>query len=124
MSPLWQKGHEGTHLNPLESIGYLTSQLLISKWTKDVSETTYFILPNLFIKPCKTFVLCSAALIRGNRTNCTQFSRKLDWLVSKLERLESSSGIMGTTFFSDPLVNIWKNQKLLHRCHLFAKHLF
>lgn len=33
-----------------------------------------------------------AALIRGNRTNCTQFSRKLDWLVSKLERLESSSG--------------------------------
>lgn len=35
-----------------------------------------------------------AALIRGNRPNCTQFSRKLDWLVSKLERLESSSGIM------------------------------
>uniref|UniRef100_A0A8C1VAV8 Ryanodine receptor 3 n=1 Tax=Cyprinus carpio TaxID=7962 RepID=A0A8C1VAV8_CYPCA len=35
-----------------------------------------------------------AALIRGNRTNCTQFSRKLDWLVSKLERLESSSGIL------------------------------
>ncbi|XP_078131521.1 ryanodine receptor 3 [Sander vitreus] len=35
-----------------------------------------------------------AALIRGNRNNCTQFSRKLDWLVSKLERLESSSGIL------------------------------
>uniref|UniRef100_A0A672SAJ0 Ryanodine receptor 3 n=1 Tax=Sinocyclocheilus grahami TaxID=75366 RepID=A0A672SAJ0_SINGR len=35
-----------------------------------------------------------ATLIRGNRTNCTQFSRKLDWLVSKLERLESSSGIL------------------------------
>ncbi|TMS12329.1 Ryanodine receptor 3 [Larimichthys crocea] len=35
-----------------------------------------------------------AALIRGNRMNCTQFSRKLDWLVSKLERLESSSGIL------------------------------
>ncbi|XP_029705796.1 ryanodine receptor 3 isoform X13 [Takifugu rubripes] len=35
-----------------------------------------------------------AALIRGNRTNCTQFSHKLDWLVSKLERLESSSGIL------------------------------
>ncbi|XP_063078860.1 ryanodine receptor 3-like isoform X3 [Engraulis encrasicolus] len=35
-----------------------------------------------------------AVLIRGNRTNCTQFSRKLDWLVSKLERLESSSGIL------------------------------
>ncbi|XP_043961667.1 ryanodine receptor 3 isoform X1 [Gambusia affinis] len=35
-----------------------------------------------------------AALIRGNRTNCTQFSRNLDWLVSKLERMESSSGIL------------------------------
>uniref|UniRef100_A0A8C3B4F7 Ryanodine receptor 3 n=1 Tax=Cyclopterus lumpus TaxID=8103 RepID=A0A8C3B4F7_CYCLU len=35
-----------------------------------------------------------AALIRGNRKNCTQFSRNLDWLVSKLERLESSSGIL------------------------------
>lgn len=33
-----------------------------------------------------------AALIRGNRNNCTQFSQNLDWLVSKLERLESSSG--------------------------------
>ncbi|XP_038144308.1 ryanodine receptor 3 isoform X1 [Cyprinodon tularosa] len=35
-----------------------------------------------------------ASLIRGNRTNCTQFSRNLDWLVSKLERMESSSGIL------------------------------
>ncbi|KAJ3606334.1 hypothetical protein NHX12_025855, partial [Muraenolepis orangiensis] len=35
-----------------------------------------------------------ASLIRGNRTNCTQFSRRLDWLVGKLERLESSSGIL------------------------------
>ncbi|XP_028295256.1 LOW QUALITY PROTEIN: ryanodine receptor 3 [Gouania willdenowi] len=35
-----------------------------------------------------------AALIHGNRTNCTQFSRNLDWLISKLERLESSSGIL------------------------------
>lgn len=39
------------------------------------------------------YASASAALIRGNRTNCTQFSHKLDWLVSKLERLESSSGI-------------------------------
>lgn len=43
----------------------------------------------------QTFVLYAAALIRGNRNNCTQFSRKLDWLVSKLERLESSSGNFG-----------------------------
>lgn len=36
----------------------------------------------------------AAALIRGNRNNCTQFSNNLDWLVSKLERLESSSGML------------------------------
>ncbi|CDQ96065.1 unnamed protein product [Oncorhynchus mykiss] len=38
--------------------------------------------------------LSPASLIKGNRNNCTQFSRNLDWLVSKLERLESSSGIL------------------------------
>lgn len=46
------------------------------------------------------FVFCSAALIRGNRNNCTQFSRNLDWLVSKLERMESSSGCNGILFLS------------------------
>uniref|UniRef100_A0A2K6G8I3 Ryanodine receptor 3 n=1 Tax=Propithecus coquereli TaxID=379532 RepID=A0A2K6G8I3_PROCO len=35
-----------------------------------------------------------AALIRGNRNNCAQFSNNLDWLISKLDRLESSSGIL------------------------------
>ncbi|XP_064003828.1 ryanodine receptor 3 [Pogoniulus pusillus] len=35
-----------------------------------------------------------AALIRGNRNNCTQFSGNLDWLISKLDRVESSSGIL------------------------------
>ncbi|CAB1342601.1 unnamed protein product [Coregonus sp. 'balchen'] len=38
--------------------------------------------------------LIKPSLIKGNRNNCTQFSRNLDWLVSKLERLESSSGIL------------------------------
>uniref|UniRef100_A0A4W3IRR6 Ryanodine receptor 2 n=1 Tax=Callorhinchus milii TaxID=7868 RepID=A0A4W3IRR6_CALMI len=35
-----------------------------------------------------------AALIRGNRKNCAQFSSSLDWLISRLERLEASSGIL------------------------------
>ncbi|KAM6461143.1 ryanodine receptor 3 [Liasis olivaceus] len=35
-----------------------------------------------------------AALICGNRNNCAQFSNNLDWLISKLDRLESSSGIL------------------------------
>lgn len=43
------------------------------------------------IHPC---LVPAAALIRGNRNNCTQFSNNLDWLVSKLERLESSSGAL------------------------------
>lgn len=47
----------------------------------------------------QSFALYAAALIRGNRNNCTQFSRKLDWLVSKLERLESSSGNVVVFFF-------------------------
>uniref|UniRef100_A0A8B9LMT5 Ryanodine receptor 2b (cardiac) n=1 Tax=Astyanax mexicanus TaxID=7994 RepID=A0A8B9LMT5_ASTMX len=33
-----------------------------------------------------------AALIRGNRNNCSQFSTSLDWLVSRLEKLEASTG--------------------------------
>ncbi|CAL9692587.1 unnamed protein product [Knipowitschia caucasica] len=43
---------------------------------------------------CNLLYELLAALIRGNRTNCTQFSKNLDWLISKLERLESSSGIL------------------------------
>ncbi|XP_040852860.1 ryanodine receptor 2-like, partial [Ochotona curzoniae] len=35
-----------------------------------------------------------AALIRGNRKNCAQFSGSLDWLISRLERLEASSGMI------------------------------
>ncbi|XP_023805329.1 ryanodine receptor 2 isoform X2 [Oryzias latipes] len=35
-----------------------------------------------------------AALIRRNRKNCAQFSGSLDWLISRLERLEASSGIL------------------------------
>lgn len=39
-----------------------------------------------------TLVPPTASLIRGNRTNCALFSTNLDWLVSKLDRLEASSG--------------------------------
>ncbi|XP_014010249.2 ryanodine receptor 2 [Salmo salar] len=35
-----------------------------------------------------------AVLIRGNRRNCAQFSGSLDWLVSRLERLEASTGVL------------------------------
>uniref|UniRef100_A0A3Q3K423 Ryanodine receptor 2b (cardiac) n=1 Tax=Monopterus albus TaxID=43700 RepID=A0A3Q3K423_MONAL len=35
-----------------------------------------------------------AALIRGNRGNCARFSASLDWLISRLDRLEASSGVL------------------------------
>lgn len=38
------------------------------------------------------FFLHEASLIRGNRANCALFCDNLDWLVSKLDRLEASSG--------------------------------
>ncbi|XP_015271265.1 PREDICTED: ryanodine receptor 1-like, partial [Gekko japonicus] len=49
-----------------------------------------------------------ASLIRGNRSNCALFSNNLDWLVSKLDRLEASSecsskkkGLMSSGFRTD-----------------------
>ncbi|XP_061600533.1 ryanodine receptor 2 isoform X1 [Cololabis saira] len=35
-----------------------------------------------------------AALIRGNQANCARFSGSVDWLISKLDRLEASSGVL------------------------------
>uniref|UniRef100_A0A3B3HPU3 Ryanodine receptor 2 n=1 Tax=Oryzias latipes TaxID=8090 RepID=A0A3B3HPU3_ORYLA len=35
-----------------------------------------------------------AAMIRGNRVNCAHFSGSMDWLFSRLDRLEASSGAL------------------------------
>ncbi|XP_068183975.1 ryanodine receptor 2 isoform X2 [Antennarius striatus] len=35
-----------------------------------------------------------AALLRGNRANCAHFSVSLDWLISTLDRLEASAGVL------------------------------
>ncbi|XP_073337843.1 ryanodine receptor 2 [Pagrus major] len=35
-----------------------------------------------------------AALLRENRVNCAHFSGSLDWLISRLDRLEASSGVL------------------------------
>ncbi|XP_028278418.1 ryanodine receptor 2 [Parambassis ranga] len=35
-----------------------------------------------------------AALIRGNRVNCAHFAGSVDWLISRLDRLEASSGVL------------------------------
>uniref|UniRef100_A0A663N3J0 Ryanodine receptor 2 n=1 Tax=Athene cunicularia TaxID=194338 RepID=A0A663N3J0_ATHCN len=39
-------------------------------------------------------ILNSLYELLGNRKNCAQFSGSLDWLISRLERLEASSGIL------------------------------
>ncbi|KAM9726666.1 ryanodine receptor 2-like [Menidia menidia] len=35
-----------------------------------------------------------AALIRGNRVNCAHFASSVDWLISRLDNLEASSGVL------------------------------
>ncbi|XP_072293061.1 ryanodine receptor 2 [Eucyclogobius newberryi] len=47
----------------------------------------------------KHFYKILAALIRGNCANCAQFSVSLEWLVSKLEHHEASSGILEVLHF-------------------------
>uniref|UniRef100_A0A8C5DMZ7 Ryanodine receptor 2b (cardiac) n=1 Tax=Gouania willdenowi TaxID=441366 RepID=A0A8C5DMZ7_GOUWI len=38
--------------------------------------------------------LLLAALIRGNRANCAHFSSSLDWLISRLDKMEASAGVL------------------------------
>jgi len=57
----------------------------------------------------------AASLIRGNRSNCALFCDNLDWLVSKLDRLEASSGICKTFF------NKW--HKMNTTCFDVLQHL-
>ena len=46
------------------------------------------------------FYIFTAAMIRGNRANCAQFAQsyRLDWLVSRLESQQSSTGIFYMLF--------------------------
>lgn len=43
---------------------------------------------------CSHFVFFTptAALLRGNRDNCAHFSASIDWLIGRLDQLESSAG--------------------------------
>ena len=52
----------------------------------------------IFMNVC--FYIFTAAMIRGNRANCAQFAQsyRLDWLVSRLESQQSSTGILYMLF--------------------------
>ncbi|XP_078504129.1 ryanodine receptor 2 [Lissotriton helveticus] len=67
-----------------------------------------------------------AALIRGNRKNCAQFSGSLDWLISRLERLEASSGILEVLHCvlveSPEALNIIKEGHIKSIIYLLDKH--
>uniref|UniRef100_A0A673VTD0 Ryanodine receptor 1 n=1 Tax=Suricata suricatta TaxID=37032 RepID=A0A673VTD0_SURSU len=67
-----------------------------------------------------------ASLIRGNRTNCALFSTNLDWLVSKLDRLEASSGILEVLYCvlieSPEVLNIIQENHIKSIISLLDKH--
>ncbi|KAM9113707.1 LOW QUALITY PROTEIN: ryanodine receptor 1 [Pangshura tecta] len=67
-----------------------------------------------------------ASLIRGNRSNCALFSSNLDWLVSKLDRLEASSGILEVLYCvlieSPEVLNIIQENHIKSIISLLDKH--
>nr|XP_015196138.1 PREDICTED: ryanodine receptor 1 [Lepisosteus oculatus] len=67
-----------------------------------------------------------ASLIRGNRANCALFSDNLDWLVSKLDRLEASSGILEVLYCvlieSPEVLNIIQENHIKSIISLLDKH--
>ncbi|XP_050989248.1 ryanodine receptor 2 [Labeo rohita] len=67
-----------------------------------------------------------AALIRGNRNNCAHFSGSLDWLVSRLEKLEASSGILEVLHCvlleSPEALNVIKESHIKSIISLLDKH--
>ncbi|XP_069500422.1 ryanodine receptor 1 isoform X4 [Ambystoma mexicanum] len=67
-----------------------------------------------------------ASLIRGNRANCALFSNNLDWVVSKLDRLEASSGILEVLYCvlieSPEVLNIIQENHIKSIISLLDKH--
>ncbi|GAA6081936.1 ryanodine receptor 1-like isoform X1 [Tachysurus ichikawai] len=67
-----------------------------------------------------------ASLIRGNRANCALFCDNLDWLVTKLDRLEASSGILEVLYCilieSPEVLNIIQENHIKSIISLLDKH--
>ncbi|MEQ2202653.1 Ryanodine receptor 1 [Xenoophorus captivus] len=68
----------------------------------------------------------ATSLIRGNRSNCALFCDNLDWLVSKLDRLEASSGILEVLYCvlieSPEVLNIIQENHIKSIISLLDKH--
>ncbi|KAM8858474.1 ryanodine receptor 2 isoform 7-T11 [Spinachia spinachia] len=67
-----------------------------------------------------------AALIRGNRRSCAHFSASLDWLISRLDRLEASGGVLEVLHCvlveSPEALNVIKEGHILSIISFLDKH--
>ncbi|XP_068576132.1 ryanodine receptor 2 isoform X5 [Cebidichthys violaceus] len=67
-----------------------------------------------------------AALIRGNRLSCAHFSASLDWLISRLDRLEASCGVLEVLHCvlveSPEALNVIKEGHILSIISFLDKH--
>ncbi|KAJ8013934.1 hypothetical protein DPEC_G00035000 [Dallia pectoralis] len=67
-----------------------------------------------------------AALLRGNRRNCAEFSGSLDWLVGRLESMEASTGVLEVLHCvlveSPEALNVMKEAHIKSILDLLDKH--
>ncbi|XP_041353187.1 ryanodine receptor-like isoform X2 [Gigantopelta aegis] len=72
--------------------------------------------------------LLLAAMIRGNRANCSQFAQsyRLDWLVNRLESQQSSKGVLDVLHYvlidSPEALNMIKEKHIITIISLIDKH--
>ncbi|TTS33136.1 Ryanodine receptor 2 [Bagarius yarrelli] len=117
----------------LHQEGHMDDALTVARSQTEESQAARMIystagLFTQFIKYTHTithFPICTS-LIRGNRANCALFCDNLDWLVSKLDRLEASSGILEVLYCilieSPEVLNIIQENHIKSIITLLDKH--
>ncbi|XP_075894426.1 ryanodine receptor 2 [Nelusetta ayraudi] len=67
-----------------------------------------------------------AALLRGNRDNCAHFSASIDWLIGRLDQLESSAGVLEVLqcalVESPEVINVFKEGHIQSIISFLDKH--
>lgn len=68
-------------------------------------------------------------MLRGNRVNCAHFSTSIDWLISRLDWLEASTGLLNFLYFlffnySHKMFNILQQRLLcVHSTYKFLMYI-
>nr|XP_040034926.1 ryanodine receptor 2 [Gasterosteus aculeatus aculeatus] len=79
-----------------------------------------------WVRILNNFYELLAALIRGNRRSCAHFSASLDWLISRLDRLEASCGVLEVLHCvlveSPEALNVIKEGHILSIISFLDKH--